>query len=714
MILNYKINGYYCSSCMDKVIDSIRDLPGVNQADLNFSLDKIKIELNNEEVSSLDDLDERIKGLVDKFEPSATVEKVDKDRKFREERNRNSQIKWYKDSRIYRILAGVLFGVAGFLLSINNQTAYNINIAFYLIGYWLAGASVARQAVKNLISGKVFDENFLMTIATIGAMIIGEWPEAIAVMVFYKVGDYLQNRAVSSSKNSIRELLEIKTDQVKVKTDSGDIVKKTAEEIVPGDLMVIGAGDKIPVDGEVIKGQSALNTSALTGESELRNVKVGDAVQSGMVNSSGSLEVRAEKLYEDSAVARIIKLVEEATGRKSKTEKFITKFARYYTPAVVFLAAMVAVIPPLLNLGAFSTWIYRSLIFLVISCPCALVISIPLSFFAGIGVSARQGILIQGSNFLEALADIKTVIYDKTGTLTEGEFKLVNIETYNGFTEDKVLKLAVSAEQYSNHALAEAIQKEKVRFDDLYNVAKTKELPGRGLEAEINGQLIWIGSRDWLAGEKNLDFQDSNNHGAEVLLAIDQVPAGVFYFKDQLKSGITEVVKALKSKGIEQTILSGDRQQEVANVANNLEIEFFSELLPEDKLSILEEIKSGQTKKEKLAYLGDGINDAPSLARSDIGIAMGALGTDVAIDSADVVIMDDKLGKLVSALDIAGRTRKLVWQNIVMALGVKVIFMILGSLGLVGLWAAVFADVGVALMAVFNSLRILWDYRSAN
>ncbi|MFW5994073.1 MAG: heavy metal translocating P-type ATPase [Halanaerobiaceae bacterium] len=714
MTLNYKINGYYCSSCMDKVIDSIRDLPGVNQADLNFSLDKIKIELNNEEVSSLDDLDERIKGLVDKFEPSATVEKVDKDRKFREERNRNSQIKWYKDSRIYRILAGVLFGVAGFLLSINNQTAYNINIAFYLIGYWLAGASVARQAVKNLISGKVFDENFLMTIATIGAMIIGEWPEAIAVMVFYKVGDYLQNRAVSSSKNSIRELLEIKTDQVKVKTDSGDIVKKTAEEIVPGDLMVIGAGDKIPVDGEVIKGQSALNTSALTGESELRNVKAGDAVQSGMVNSSGSLEVRAEKLYEDSAVARIIKLVEEATGRKSKTEKFITKFARYYTPAVVFLAAMVAVIPPLLNFGNFSTWIYRSLIFLVISCPCALVISIPLSFFAGIGVSARQGILIQGSNFLEALADIKTVIYDKTGTLTEGEFKLVNIETYNGFTEDKVLKLAVSAEQYSNHALAEAIQKEKVRFDDLYNVAKTNELPGRGLEAEINGQLIWIGSRDWLAGEKNLDFQDSNNHGAEVLLAIDQVPAGVFYFKDQLKSGITEVVKALKSKGIEQTILSGDRQQEVANVANNLEIEFFSELLPEDKLSILEEIKSGQTKKEKLAYLGDGINDAPSLARSDIGIAMGALGTDVAIDSADVVIMDDKLGKLVSALDIAGRTRKLVWQNIVMALGVKVIFMILGSLGLVGLWAAVFADVGVALMAVFNSLRILWDYRSAN
>ncbi|MFW6300965.1 MAG: heavy metal translocating P-type ATPase [Bacillota bacterium] len=714
MTLNYKINGYYCSSCMDKVIDSIRDLPGVNQADLNFSLDKIKIELNNEEVSSLDDLDERIKGLVDKFEPSATVEKVDKDRKFREERNRNSQIKWYKDSRIYRILAGVLFGVAGFLLSINNLTAYNINIAFYLIGYWLAGASVARQAVKNLISGKVFDENFLMTIATIGAMIIGEWPEAIAVMVFYKVGDYLQNRAVSSSKNSIRELLEIKTDQVKVKTDSGDIVKKTAEEIVPGDLMVIGAGDKIPVDGEVIKGQSALNTSALTGESELRNVKVGDAVQSGMVNSSGSLEVRAEKLYEDSAVARIIKLVEEATGRKSKTEKFITKFARYYTPAVVFLAAMVAVIPPLLNFGNFSTWIYRSLIFLVISCPCALVISIPLSFFAGIGVSARQGILVQGSNFLEALADIKTVIYDKTGTLTEGEFKLVNIETYNGFTEDKVLKLAVSAEQYSNHALAEAIQKEKVRFDDLYNVAKTNELPGRGLEAEINGQLIWIGSRDWLAGEKNLDFQDSNNHGAEVLLAIDQVPAGVFYFKDQLKSGITEVVKALKSKGIEQTILSGDRQQEVANVANNLEIEFFSELLPEDKLSILEEIKSGQTKKEKLAYLGDGINDAPSLARSDIGIAMGALGTDVAIDSADVVIMDDKLGKLVSALDIAGRTRKLVWQNIVMALGVKVIFMILGSLGLVGLWAAVFADVGVALMAVFNSLRILWDYRSAN
>ena len=714
MTLNYKINGYYCSSCMDKVIDSIRDLPGVNGANLNFSLDKIKIELNNERVNNLDDLDEKVKNLVDKFEPSATVEKIEGDRNIREERKSNPQIKWYKDRKVYRLLAGVLFGVAGFLLSRNNLTTYNLNIGFYLIGYWLAGASVARQAARNLISGKVFDENFLMTIATIGAMIIGEWPEAIAVMVFYKVGDYLQNRAVSSSKNSIRELLEIKTDQVKVKTGNGEIVKKTAEEIVPGDLMIIGAGDKIPVDGEVSKGQSALNTSALTGESELRNVKVGDAVQAGMVNSSGSLEVKAEKLYEDSAVARIIKLVEEATGRKSKTEKFITKFARYYTPAVVFLAAMVAVIPPLLNFGAFSTWIYRSLIFLVISCPCALVISIPLSFFAGIGVSARQGILVQGSNFLEALADIKSVIYDKTGTLTEGEFKLVNIETFNGFSEAETLKAAVSAEQYSNHALAEAIQKEKDRFDDLDEVAKTTELPGRGLEAEINGQLIWIGSRDWLAGEKNLDFQESKNQGAEVLLAIDQVPAGVFYFKDQLKSGIVDVVRILKSKGIEQTILSGDRQQEVASVAEKLDIDYYSELLPEDKLSILEEIKAGQSRKEKLAYLGDGINDAPSLARSDIGIAMGALGTDVAIDSADVVIMDDKLDKLVAAIDIAGRTRTLVWQNIVMALGVKVIFMILGSLGFVGLWAAVFADVGVALMAVFNSLRILWSYRSAN
>ncbi|MFN2364067.1 MAG: heavy metal translocating P-type ATPase [Halarsenatibacteraceae bacterium] len=714
MVLNYKINGYYCSSCMDKVIDSIRDLPGVNGANLNFSLDKIKIELNNQKVNNLDELDQKVKNLVDRFEPSATVEKIERDRKISEESKSSSQVKWYKDRKIYRIFAGVLFGLAGFLLSRNNLTTFNINIGFYLIGYWLAGASVARQAARNLISGKVFDENFLMTIATIGAMIIGEWPEAIAVMVFYKVGDYLQNRAVSSSKNSIRELLEIKTDQVKVKTGSGDILKKTAEEIVPGDLMIIGAGDKIPVDGKVVKGQSALNTSALTGESELRNVKAGDAVQAGMVNSSGSLEVKAEKLYEDSAIARIIKLVEEATGRKSKTEKFITKFARYYTPAVVFLAAMVAVIPPLLNLGSFSTWIYRSLIFLVISCPCALVISIPLSFFAGIGVSARQGILIQGSNFLEALADIKSVIYDKTGTLTEGEFKLVDIKTYNGFSEDKVLKMAVSAEQYSNHALAEAIQKEKVRFDDLDEVSQTNELPGRGLEAEINGQLIWIGSRDWLAGEKELDFEASNNSGAEVLLAVDQVPAGVFYFKDQLKSGIVEVVKNLKSRGIEQTILSGDRQQEVASVAEKLGIGFYSELLPEDKLSILEEIKAGQSPKEKLAYLGDGINDAPSLARSDIGIAMGALGTDVAIDSADVVIMDDKLDKLVAALDIAGRTRTLVWQNIVMALGVKVIFMILGSLGFVGLWAAVFADVGVALMAVFNSLRILWDYRSAN
>ena len=714
MILNYKINGYYCSSCMDKVIDSIKDLPGVIEAELNFSLDKIKIELNNEETKSIDYLDENIKNLVDRFEPSATVEKVGEGSKLQRETNLRTQKKWYKDSRIHRLLLGIVFGLAGFLFSRNNIDIYNINIGLYLIGYLLVGATVVKQAGRNLISGKVFDENFLMSIATIGAMLIGEWPEAIAVMAFYKVGEYLQNRAVSSSKSSIRELLELKTDEVKVKNGDGDIIKKTAEEIEPGDYLVIGAGDKIPVDGEIIEGQSALNTSALTGESELRNVKPGDAVQSGMVNSSGSLIVRAEKLYKDSAVAKIIKLVEEATGRKSKTEKFITKFARYYTPVVVLLAMMVAIIPPLLNLGTFSTWFYRSLIFLVISCPCALVISIPLSFFAGIGVSARQGILVQGSNFLEALADIKSVIYDKTGTLTEGKFKLNNIEVFNDFSEDEVLKTAVSAEQYSNHALADALQNEKDRFADLYNVQETNEVPGRGLEAVIYDKVIWVGSRDWLVEEKGLNFPDSNNGGTEVLLAIDKKPAGSFNFKDKLKPDIIDVVKDLKAKGIEQSILSGDREQEVAEVANQLGISYYSELLPEDKLSILEDIKARQSKKEKLVYLGDGINDAPSLARSDIGIAMGALGTDVAIDSADVVIMDDKLGKLLSAIDIADKTRKLVWQNIVMALGVKVIFMVLGSLGLAGLWSAVFADVGVALLAVLNSLRILWDYRLAD
>ncbi len=713
MILNYRINGYYCSSCMDKVIDSINSLPGVIKAELNFSLDRIKIELNNDRFNSIDSFDKQVKDLVDRYEPSATVEKVDDSKSSKNLNKFNENEKWYRDKKIHRLLLGVTFGLFGFLATRNNIDIYNINIGFYLIGYWLAGGSVVKQAARNLVSGKVFDENFLMSIATIGAMLIGEWPEAIAVMAFYKVGAYLQNRAVSSSKSSIRELLELKTDAVKVKTDNGEIIKKSAEEIEPGDRLVIGAGDKIPVDGRIIEGQSALNTSALTGESELRNVGPGDAVQSGMVNSSGSLIVEAEKLYKDSAVARIIKLVEEATGRKSKTEKFITKFARYYTPVVVLLALLVAIVPPLLGAGTFSTWVYRALIFLVISCPCALVISIPLSFFAGIGVSARQGILVQGSNFLEALADIKSVIYDKTGTLTEGKFKLANVELYNDFSEKEVLRAAISAEQYSNHALAEALQNEKERLDRLYDVQETTEYPGKGLEAVIDDQLIWIGSRGWLEEEKGLSFSENDNGGAEVLLAIDEKPAALFNFKDRLKPGIKEIVRNLKAKGLEQAILSGDRQQEVAEVAGQLGISYYSELLPEDKLSILEEIKSGQSKKEKLAYLGDGINDAPALARSDIGIAMGALGTDVAIDSADVVIMDDSLSKLLSAIDIADRTRRLVWQNIIMALGVKVVFMVLGSLGLAGLWAAVFADVGVALLAVFNSLRILWDYRLA-
>ncbi|MGM0420760.1 MAG: heavy metal translocating P-type ATPase [Bacillota bacterium] len=712
-VLEYKLSGDYCPSCMDKVVKALTASANILNVNLFYNIDKLQVELIDNSQIDLTEIDKEVEKTLSRYEPSASACRANKDSlEDTSDKIQRGQPKWYQDRRLQRILSGVALGIFGYLTAEVFVLNGYISLALYIIGYWLVGASVLTQAGKNILSGQVFDENFLMSIATIGAFLIGEWPEAIAVMAFYKVGEYLQNRAVSSSKSSIRELLELKSAEVKIKTSSGQIEKIAAEEVKPGDNLIISAGEKIPVDGKILAGNSALNTSALTGESRLLSVSPGDEVSGGMINSSGSLVVEAIRPYSESAVARIIKLVEEAAARKSTTEKFITRFARYYTPAVVGIAILVALLPPLITGASYSVWIYRALVFLVISCPCALVISIPLSFFSGIGVAAKQGILVQGSNFLEVLTDINTVIFDKTGTLTEGKFTLSNIETAGEYQEEELLLYAIAAEQYSNHALARALQKEADNFNQLAQVDNTEEYPGKGLEAMIAGKQILLGSREWLVNEKAMDFPGSGDAGAEILIAIAGQPAGVLYFQDNLKENIKTTIDELQKVGVKrQIILSGDRTAEVAAVADKLGLEYQAELLPEDKLRLLEEIKAGLTGKDKVAYLGDGINDSPALARADIGIAMGALGTDVAIESADVVIMDDSPAKLLQGIEISEQTKKLIWQNIFMALGIKATFMVLGTLGITGLWPAVFADVGVTILAIFNSLRILWQYR---
>ncbi len=612
----------------------------------------------------------------------------------------------------------ILFGLALFLAGIVAGIWLELwpagfNFILLTAAYLLTGWRIIRQAGINISRGKFFDENFLMTVATLGAFALGEIPEAVTVMLFYRIGDYFQNRAVSYSKSSIRNLLEMNPDRAKIKTEEG-IQEISADNLEIGDVAVISCGERIPADGKVVKGRANLDTSALTGESDPQPVAPGSQVKSGMLSLDGSLEVEIQQRSRDSAVARIIKLVEEAAARKGKTEKFITRIARYYTPLVMALAVLTALLPPLLAQGSWQTWFYRSLVFLVISCPCALVISIPLSFFGGIGASARQGILISGSHFIEKFAKIKRVIYDKTGTLTRGEFELAGIECFNDFAREDILRYLLAAEQYSSHPLARSLCENKnlrkELEEELPEVDYLEEKPGQGLEAKIEGEKILAGNRHWLEQDLGYDFPSSARGKAEILLVINDRPAALLYFTDALKSGAEKLITALKSAGITgQAILSGDNQHSVQEVASSLDLAYYSDLMPEDKLSLLEKfLEEGDA---AIAYLGDGINDAPVLARADLGVAMGGFGSDAALEAADVVIMNDDPGQFLTGLNIARMTMRVVWQNIVLALGIKALIMLAGFLGFTNLWLAVFADVGVTILAVFNSLRIIWRYR---
>ena len=611
---------------------------------------------------------------------------------------------------ILKLIAGAGIFAVGMLINyfFDRELHYYSRVAVFIAAYLLLGGSIVLQALKSITRGRIFDENFLMSIATIGAFAIGEYPEAVAVMLFYRVGEMFQDMAVKKSKKSISALMDIRPDFANLQKGE-DIVKVAPDTVCAGDIIIVKPGEKIPLDGIVIDGSSMLDTTALTGESVPRKAEKSDTVLSGCINLSGKLTVKVTKVFGESTVAKIIDLVENASSRKAKTENFITTFARYYTPFVVALAVLIAVLPPLFFDGAWRDWINRALVFLVISCPCALVLSIPMSFFAGIGKAARKGILVKGGNYLEAFSNLDTVVFDKTGTLTKGVFKVTTVDPAAGFTKDTLLESAAYAEAFSNHPIALSVMKEYGKEIEKKNLSDCKELSGYGVSAILNGKTILAGNKKLMARNDIAFMEPPSGSGSRVYVAVDGVYAGCIVISDEIKQDSRAAISALKAKGVRKTVmLTGDSQQIADVVASELALdEVHGGLLPHEKVEKVENLASQKNSKGKLAFVGDGINDAPVLALADIGVAMGALGSDAAIEAADVVLMTDEPSKLCDAVDIARFTKKIVWQNIVFALGVKGAFLVLGAFGIASMWEAVFADVGVSLLAVLNAMRIL-------
>ncbi|MEG4021337.1 heavy metal translocating P-type ATPase [Microcoleus sp. S13C4] len=617
-----------------------------------------------------------------------------------------------KQELIPVILVVVLF-VGGLIFEEKlHNTPYSIGeYLVFIPAYFLSGWNVLTSAGGNILRGRVFDENFLMTIATLGAVAIHKLPEAVGVMLFFKIGELFQEFAVGRSRQSIRSLLEIRPDSANLKAN-GDIKKVSPETVVVGDIILVKPGEKIPLDGEIIDGNSQIDTSALTGESVPRTVKVGETVLAGTINQTGVLTVKVTKLFGESSISRILELVENARSKKAETEKFITKFASYYTPFVVFASLAVALIPPLFISEATNAdrflWVYRALVLLVISCPCGLVISIPLGYFGGIGGAAKGGILVKGSTFLDTLTAVKTVVLDKTGTLTKGVFKVAQIVPQKSFSQTELMAIAAKVESQSNHPVAKSILEAYGGKIDSSDVKDYEEIPGHGIRAKVNNQIVLAGN-DRLLHRENIHHDVCNAEGTIVHLAVDNSYAGYILIADELKEDSVQAIGDLKKLGVERIVmLTGDNQAVADSVAKKLGLDsYLAELLPEGKLEAIEKLIGQSKKGDKIVFVGDGINDAPVLARADVGIAMGGLGSDAAIETADVVIMADAPSKVAEAIQIARKTHNIVWQNIIFAMLVKGIFIALAAFGLATMWEAVFADVGVALAAIFNATRVL-------
>ncbi len=608
-----------------------------------------------------------------------------------------------KKKAIKIIVAFILFLIA-LIINFNNELINNI---IYIIAYIIVGLEIIKKAIRNITRGKIFDENFLMTIATIGAFAIGEFPEAVAVMLFYQVGELFQNYAVDKSRKSISNLMNIRPDFANVEKN-GEIKKVEPDEVKLGDTIIVKPGEKIPLDGYVLEGSSNIDTKALTGEALPQEVTEGKEVLSGSINLNGTLKIKVTKEYGESTVSKILELVENASSKKSKSENFITKFARYYTPIVVIIAVILAIIPPLIVPNAtFSDWIYRALSFLVVSCPCALVISIPLSFFGGIGGASKIGILIKGSNYLEQLSDTETIVFDKTGTLTEGVFEVQKVNAI-GISEEELLKIVAYAENYSNHPISLSVKKAYGKDIDEMQITENKELAGFGVNSKIEGREVLVGNEK-LMEENKIEYNKSEEVGTILHVAIERKYVGYILISDKIKKDSIQTIKNLKKNHIKQIVmLTGDRKEVGEKVAKEIGIDkVYTNLLPDEKVTKVESLLKEKGEKGKLAFVGDGINDAPTLALADIGIAMGGLGSDAAIEAADIVLMTDEPSKIVDAIHLSKRTMRIVKENIVFAILVKVIVLILSAFGLSTMWEAVFADVGVSVIAIINALRVL-------
>ena len=588
-----------------------------------------------------------------------------------------------------------------------------LRFGMFMIPYLVIGYDILRKAGKGIMNRQVFDENFLMAVATIGAIALGDYTEGVAVMIFYQIGELFQSYAVGKSRRNISELMDIRPDYANIRTESGELEQVDPDEVEIGSIIVVQPGEKVPIDGIIVEGKSSLNTSALTGESLPRDAAAGDEIISGCINMTGVLEIKTTREFGESTVSRILDMVENASSRKSRSENFISKFAHYYTPIGCYLAAALAILPPLVSILFLSIapnwgeWIFRALTFLVISCPCALVISIPLSFFAGIGGASRSGVLVKGSNYLETLAQTSCVVFDKTGTLTQGVFAVTSVHPA-GMTEAELLEYAALAESYSGHPISKSLQKAYGKSADQNRIGEVEEISGNGVKAAVDGKEVAVGN-DKLMKKLGVSYEESNEIGTVVHVAIDGKYAGNILISDQSKPTSAEAIKSLKKAGVRKTVmLTGDRRNVAEHVAKELGLtEYYAELLPADKVTGVEKLLAEQGSHDKLAFVGDGINDAPVLSRADIGIAMGAMGSDAAIEAADIVLMDDDPMKIVKAIKIARKCIRIVYENIYFAIGIKVICLILGALGIANMWAAIFADVGVMVIAVLNAIRAL-------
>ncbi|WP_066890109.1 heavy metal translocating P-type ATPase [Clostridium nigeriense] len=739
------LSGLTCANCANKIENKVNNLDGVKEANLNFTTSTLIIESDGSTEKS--DIIVKAKEIINKLEPEVKVydkdeinievksinrcndgkcsleHESDKDSHNHNENHGHTSHKQHSHSHEeshehshehshsdpvtlkenLRLIIGAIIFIVAALLDRDSV----ITIALFILSYLLIGGKVLLTAIKNIGRGEVFDENFLMTVATLGAFFIGEYPEGVAVMLFYEIGELFQSYAVNKSRKSITSLMNIRAEYANV--IRGEKEEKVNPETVNIDeIIVVKPGERVPLDGIITEGTSFVDTSALTGESVPREIAKGEEILAGFINTNGVLKIKVTKSFKESTVSRILELVENASNKKAPTEKFITKFARYYTPVVVFSAIALAVIPPLVIKDAsFNEWLSRALIFLVVSCPCALVVSIPLGLFAGIGGASRKGILVKGGNYLEALKDINTVVFDKTGTLTKGVFKVTEVNNVN-IEKEELLRIAAISESLSNHPIAQSIIKEYGKEVDSKKLNNYKEISGHGVKTLLEDKQVLVGNYK-LMEKFNIKYDKINSIGTIVHVAIDNEYKGNIVISDEIKEGSRDAIKGLKEIGVSQTImLTGDNKNVAEKVSNLVGVDkVYSELLPGDKVEKVEEIINGNRSKGKVIFVGDGINDAPVLARADIGVAMGGIGSDAAIEAADVVLMKDDPEALVSAIKVARKTNKILWQNIIFALGVKILVMVLGALGMANMWEAVFADVGVTVIAVINSTRCL-------